>query len=110
MAGMRIQQLGIGSCSDLTRLTLGTESTAKSIVITHYHLMVNPQMMARVRDELHTVPEHASWTEPEQLPYLSACIAEGNRLSFGVTAHVCRIAPDETLRYKGFAIPPGTPA
>ncbi len=109
MAGVRIHQLGVGSCSGLTSLTLGTESTAKFIAITHYHLMVNPLMMARVRDELRTVPENASWTELEQLPYLSACIAEGNWLSFGVTARVCRIAPDETLRYKGFAIPPGTP-
>ena len=51
--------------------------------------------------------EDASWTELEQLPYLSACIAEGNRLSFGVTARVCRIAPDEALQYTK---PPGTPA
>ena len=66
-------------------------------------------MMARVRAELRTVRSDASWTELEQLPYLSACIAEGNRLSFGVTARVCRIAPDETLQYKNHTIPPGTP-
>lgn len=66
-------------------------------------------MMAKLRTELRTVPENASWTELEQLPYLSACIAEGNRLSFGVTARVCRIAPDEALQYKDYTIPPGTP-
>jgi len=87
----------------------GTESTAKSLAITHFHLLANPGMMQKVRDEISTVPETASWSELEQLPYLSACIAEGNRLSFGVTARVCRIAPDETLRYKKYDIPPGTP-
>lgn len=65
--------------------------------------------MTRLRVELQTVPETATWTELEQLPYLSAVIAEGNRLSFGVTARVCRIAPDDALRYKSYTIPPGTP-
>lgn len=87
----------------------GTESTAKSMAITHFHLMANPQCMAKLRAELRKVPETASWTELEQLPYLSAVIAEGNRLSFGVTARVCRIAPNEALAYEGYIIPPGTP-
>lgn len=65
--------------------------------------------MAKLRAELQNVPTNASLTELEQLPYLSACIAEGNRLSFGVTARVCRIAPDEALQYKNYTIPPGTP-
>ena len=72
----------------------GTESTAKSIGIAHFHLLSNPKIMHRVRSELNTVPPSASWTELEQLPYLSVVIAEANRLSFGVTARVCRIAPD----------------
>ena len=79
------------------------------MAITHFHLISNPALMAKVRAELRTVREDASWTELEQLPYLSACIAEGNRLSFGVTARVCRIAPDEPLLYKSYTIPPGTP-
>ena len=87
----------------------GTESTAKSIAIAHFHLLANPEITRRVRAELQTVPSSASWTELEQLPYLSAVIAEANRLSFGVTARVCRIAPDEDLRYKEYIIPAGTP-
>ena len=96
------------STKRLTTLT-GTESTAKSIAISHFHLLYNPSIMARLRAELRTVPEAATWTELEQLPYLSAVIAEGNRLSFGVTARVCRIAPDEALQYENYTIPPGTP-
>lgn len=79
------------------------------MAITHFHLISNPAMMGKLRAELRTVPEDASWTELEQLPYLGACIAEGNRLSFGVTARVCRIAPDEALQYKNYTIPTGTP-
>lgn len=87
----------------------GTESTAKSIGIAHFHLLANPDIMQRVRAELKNVPESASWTELEQLPYLSGVIAEANRLSFGVTARACRIAPDEELRYRRYTIPAGTP-
>ena len=87
----------------------GTESTAKSIGIAHFHLLSNPEIRNRVRAELKTISRSASWTELEQLPYLSAVIAEANRLSFGVTARACRIAPDEDLRYKEYKIPAGTP-
>ena len=50
----------------------------------------------------------ASWSQLEQLPYLSAVIEEGNRLSWGVTARLARIAP-EPLRYELYTIPAGTP-
>lgn len=88
---------------------ISTESTAKSISIAHFYLLNSPECMAKLRAELQTVPETASWSRLEQLPYFSSVVAEGNRLSFGATARVCRIAPDETLQYKEFAIPPGTP-
>lgn len=87
----------------------GTESTAESIAIAHFHLLHNASILHRVRAELQTVSDSASWMELEQLPYLSGVIAEANRLSFGVTARVCRIAPDEDLKYKEYIIPAGTP-
>lgn len=99
----------------------GTESVAKSLSIIFYHILANPQILSRLRTELNTVPASASWISFEQLPYLSAVLEEGNRLSFGVTARTARIA-DETLTYapspyvtpspnaaKSYIIPPGTP-
>ena len=77
---------------------VGTRPTAKSIGIARYHLAANSETMQLVRSELRAVPDSASRTKPEQLPYLSAVIAQANRVSFGVTARVCRIAPDEDLR------------
>ena len=87
----------------------GSESTAKSLVITHYHLLANPHIMKKLRKELKTLSPTASWAELEQLPYLTGVITEGNRLSFGLTGRNCRVAPTETLRYGKYSIPPGTP-
>ncbi|KAI9041023.1 putative Cytochrome P450 [Aspergillus affinis] len=102
----------------------GTESPAQTLNITFYHLLANPTLLQKLRDELSGVPISAPWSQLEQLPYLSAVIEEGNRLSFGVTARTARIA-DEPLTYtpsshvpstcppstktKSYTIPPGTP-
>ncbi|KAL4953185.1 cytochrome P450 [Aspergillus filifer] len=102
----------------------GTESPAQTLNIIFYHLLANPALLEKLRNELRAVPASASWTQLEQLPYLSAVIEEGNRLSFGVTARAARIA-HEPLTYtpsshvpsayqpstqvKSYTIPPGTP-
>ncbi|KAJ5606202.1 Cytochrome P450 [Penicillium lagena] len=82
--------------------------------------VANPMIFHKLRTELSTAST-GSWTELEKLPYLSAVIEEGNRLSFGVTARTARIAP-ESLTYspsshvkspttasQTYTIPPGTP-
>jgi cytochrome P450 len=79
------------------------------MTIVHFYLLHHPEKMARLRSELQETSETATWRELEQLPYLSGCIAEGNRLSFGVAGRTSRIAPHETLQYKQYTIPPGTP-
>lgn len=99
----------------------GTESPAKTLNIIFYHILANLKILNKLRTELIGVPTSASWARLEQLPYLSAVIEEGNRLSFGVTARLARIA-HEPLTYsaspyvtspssigKSYTIPPGTP-
>ena len=44
----------------------------------------------------------------EQLPYLTAIIHEGLRISHGVAHRIMRAFLDKTLRYDGLDIPPGT--
>ena len=73
----------------------GTESPAKTLAVIFYHLLSQPPILAKLRTELETLPMSASWTQLEQLPYPSAVIEEGNRLSFGVTARTARIAYEE---------------
>ncbi|MCJ1308349.1 hypothetical protein MMC25_002002 [Agyrium rufum] len=98
----------------------GTESPSKSLGIIFYHLIDNPSMLKTLRTELMAVSTPTSWTQLEQLPYLSAIIEEGNRLSFGVTARTARIAYEALLytpssyaaspkKGQSYAIPPGTP-
>ncbi|KAL2818345.1 cytochrome P450 [Aspergillus granulosus] len=102
----------------------GTESPAQTLNIIFYHLLANPALLEKLRDELRTVPASATWTQLEQLPYLSAVIEEGNRLSFGVTARTARIAHEpltytpsthvssscpQSTKTKSYTIPPGTP-
>ncbi|KAF2158546.1 hypothetical protein M409DRAFT_38183 [Zasmidium cellare ATCC 36951] len=86
----------------------GSESTAKSMSIIHYHLLRNERALHRLRKELETVGPGASWTELERLPFLAAVVQEGNRLNFGLTGRSCRVS-HENLCYRGLMIPPGTP-
>ena len=61
-----------------------------------------------MRSELAGIPSPPTLADLERLPYLSAVLAEGNRLSFGLTKRNGRTAPDELLRYGSYSIPPGT--
>ncbi|ESZ91309.1 cytochrome P450 [Sclerotinia borealis F-4128] len=99
----------------------GTESPAKTLSIVFYNLITHPLILAQLRKELSTLLTNATWTQLEQLPYLSAIIGEGNRLAFGVTARTARISY-EPLTYtpsqyasnplkfsRSYIIPGGTP-
>ena len=86
-----------------------TESTAKTMGVTHFHLLRNPTMMSQLRNELSTAGPDPSLNRLSQLPYLNAVINEGNRLAFGLTGRVARVAPDETLNCGEYVIPSGTP-
>lgn len=76
----------------------GTDSPAKSLSVIFYHLLANPEIMKKVRTELENLSNpNPAWTELEKLPYLSAVIEEGNRLSFGVTARMARISNQNNI-------------
>ncbi|KAF2755292.1 cytochrome P450 [Pseudovirgaria hyperparasitica] len=90
-------------------VTAGSESLHKSLFIIHYHLLDNPDVLRKLRAELRLVAIDASWNDLERLPYLTAVIAEGNRLNFGLTGRNSRNAPHEDLKYGEYVIPAGTP-
>lgn len=83
----------------------GTETTSWALSVITYHLLTQPQLLAKLTDELQTVvkdPRHLpDWTTLEHLPYLGAVIQEGLRLSYGVSARTARIATEENLVYRG---------
>jgi cytochrome P450 len=99
----------------------GTETTAWALSVIQFHLLSNPKILRKLKDELKSaMPDPntmLSLKQAEQLPYLTAVITEGLRIGLGTTNCKTRIAPDEVLVLKsGFGgkerewrIPPGTP-
>ncbi|PLB36812.1 cytochrome P450 [Aspergillus candidus] len=109
----------------------GTETTAWTLSAIAFYLLDNPTVMARLQVELkHAIPDkdnasdQITWNQLEQLPYLSAVITEGLRLSYGVSTRLQRINPLGPLHFRArsgkddatgkerwveYAIPQGTP-
>jgi hypothetical protein len=49
------------------------------------------------------------WVKLEELPFLTGCVKESIRLSYGVTSRLPRISRDGPMKYKDWKIPTGTP-
>ena len=88
---------------------LVTVSWALSVIT--FYVLQDPQILARLQKELAAAiaDRDASfkWEDVEKLPYLNACIREGLRLSYGVTARSPRIWP-KPMQYNGWEIPART--
>ncbi|KAF4332213.1 cytochrome P450 monooxygenase [Fusarium beomiforme] len=90
----------------------GTDTTASTVAIALWHLLHKPDLYTRLRTELKTVmPEKDSQPtlkELESLPFLSACIKEGLRITCPPRGRLPRVVPPEGLQCNGVFIPPGT--
>jgi cytochrome P450 len=82
-------------------LAAGTDTTASTLATITYHLLANPEILKRLKDELLiAIPEQEKMPEVSQiegLPYLTAVIQEGIRLHPGVSLRQDRVAPDEEI-------------
>ncbi|KAF2138958.1 uncharacterized protein K452DRAFT_232819 [Aplosporella prunicola CBS 121167] len=102
----------------------GTETTAWTLCVILYHVLANCALLENLRTELlTTAPDATSWRALEQLPLLSATVAEGLRLSYGLATRLARVAPvplrfrsssgpgsgAETFGDVDVVIPPNTP-
>lgn len=97
----------------------GTETTSWTLSVITYYLLSQPDTLSRLRTELiASIPDptaHIGIEVLEHLPYLTAVIQEGLRLSYGSVARLARVSPDEAVlfhddkRGKDWVIPPGTP-
>ncbi|KAJ6004592.1 hypothetical protein N7540_012961 [Penicillium herquei] len=94
-------------------LTAGTETTGRALAVATFHIYSNSHILLRIREELsQAMPEPNSeltWSQLEQLPYLSAVVNESFRVASGTSGRFSRTAPTETLVYNNYIIPPGTP-
>lgn len=93
----------------------GTETTAWCLSVITFHLLDKPCLLQKLRQELEEAIPDISVQAPlltlEKLPYLSACIQEGLRLSYGVSMRLHRICPNKVMLFsdgtKTWEIPPG---
>ncbi|KAI1141301.1 cytochrome P450 [Hypoxylon sp. FL0543] len=90
----------------------GFETGANTLRLVIYHVYANDEILQRLRREIASVKTESS--EPialrdlEQLPYLTAVLMEGMRLSPGVASRAARMT-DKDLFYGDWRIPAGTP-
>ncbi|RAH79186.1 putative cytochrome P450 [Aspergillus japonicus CBS 114.51] len=92
----------------------GTATLVRAFSMIFYHVLSNPPMRARLRDELKGImaeypAKRPTWQELERLPYLHGIVREGLRLSYGVMRHLARVSPDQPLQFREWTIPAGTP-
>ncbi|RYP92043.1 hypothetical protein DL770_001821 [Monosporascus sp. CRB-9-2] len=87
------------------------KTTAHTLRQVLYHVYSNKSIIFRLRAELSTLRENSNndLAPLEQLPYLTAVLMEGPRLSPGVATRLARIAPDRGLIYGKWRIPAGAP-
>lgn len=95
-------------------LGAGSETTAACLSRIWFYVLSNTAIYSKLMTELETVMPQPGSEIPaspvlEKLPYLSAIISEGLRLSYSTTIRTPRVAPAEALDYHGWRIPPGTP-
>lgn len=82
----------------------GTMTTANALNAIVYYLLSRPECLARLRGELRAAfpdpPAIRSSAELEKLPYLTAAVTEGLRLSKGPPHRFARVSPDEDYTYR----------
>ena len=108
------EEKSIGRLNEEAQLLVaaGLTTAAWALSVVTFHVIRSPEVFSKLRGELaQALPDpHAavSLQNVENLPYLNACMREGLRLSYGVTARNPRLWP-KPLIYKDWTIPPRTP-
>jgi cytochrome P450 len=78
------EELGIKRLADEANIILGaaTETTKGALTVATFHLLNNPTLHKKLREELVSAIREKDTILPlsdlEKLPYLTACIQEGN--------------------------------
>jgi len=97
----------------VTVSSAGHESSATAMRLVLFHIFDRPEILKRLRVELSSAATDPSGQLEiktlEQLPFLTALLLEGLRLSPGIASRMARIAPDRDLVYDKWRIPAGTP-
>ncbi|CAJ2500681.1 Uu.00g035340.m01.CDS01 [Anthostomella pinea] len=92
----------------------GGSTPGTALTITTYHILSNPRVENKLRQELAGLTvnfptEVPQLTDLERLPYLQACLKEGLRMGPGAIRRTPRCFPDDDVVYKDYVIPKNTP-
>ncbi|KAJ4423384.1 hypothetical protein N0V82_001988 [Gnomoniopsis sp. IMI 355080] len=92
------------------------ETTAATLRLILFYVYSNTDVLAKLRTELASARKESGSQDTEvdlqqleRMPYLTAVLTEGLRMSPGVATRLARIAPDRDLMYDDWRIPAGTP-
>ncbi|KAL8730121.1 MAG: hypothetical protein Q9181_004778 [Wetmoreana brouardii] len=95
-------------------LLAGTDTTANCLVVGTYGVLHSPKTLEKLSYELREAipdPEDPSGMTADRLrklPYLSACIKESLRLSYGAPGRLPRVVPASGTTVGDISIPAGT--
>lgn len=97
-----------------TIVAAGTETSGNTLSVTIFHLVANPDKAQRLKEELLAAQKRnngllPTYQELQQLPYLSAVVSEGLRISTSGAGRHPRINPRSAMNYKSWTIPANTP-
>ncbi len=99
-----------------TLVGAGTETTGISLETITFHVLSNPDVLRRLKEELSNTADGSkgsgsrltTYSVVQRLPYLTAVINEGLRLSNAVSGRLARVNPRSANIYKSYHLPPGT--
>ncbi|KAG7094568.1 hypothetical protein E1B28_005396 [Marasmius oreades] len=89
-----------------------TDTTANACAHGTFHLLMNPEILVKLRKELDEawkdVSQDMKYGQLEELPYLGAVIKESLRLSCGISSPTPRLVGKKEVTIAGCTVPPGT--
>jgi cytochrome P450 len=99
-----------------TLVGAGSETTGSSLEAIAYHVLSNPEVLQRLKQELaDAVSKSGAIEEPlthydivQKLPFLTAVINEALRLANSVSGRLARSNPRTAYTYKSYNLPPTT--
>ena len=94
-----------------TLLVAGSETTGNTLTLTTFYLLADPERARKLKQELAQVKKGQNsplvYHDLHRLPYLTATITEGLRISSSVAGRLPRINPHAAMNYSDFVIPAG---
>ncbi|KAI9713564.1 MAG: hypothetical protein M1820_000946 [Bogoriella megaspora] len=93
-------------------LSAGSHTTALFLKTAAYHIQANQHVRTKLLEELRTVMpnrnDRPELADLERLPYLTAVVQEGLRMSNVVSHRLSRSFPNKTVTYGNHVVPAGT--